>query len=658
MLGIVYLFLALFPGMHLASFLIRKKQGQGNLCWIFWPTAFLAGVVTVTWVTYVLAWILHVMCRVGDPLRYADGIVMAGCLFAFVIWFCRKDRTAGWRALTGQMVEDHAGFKKEVVLYIVVFLFALLTMTYVFQVKDRVLHAGLTVFSDYAPHTAMIRSFSLGANYPTQYPHFGGEDVKYHFMFQFLTGNLEYLGLRIDLAYNLASALSLTGFLMVLCQLTGRLFGSFMAKVWIVVFFVFRSGTAFFRFAAEHLQAGDLWETLRDNTTFIGYTPNENWGLWNYNVYLNQRHLCLGLLAAAVLVWIFMDWLDAGCAHEEKGLSWLRGRLFSAEAWRPRNAGTALVSGVLLGLCSFWNGAAVIGALLILAGMALFSDGKLDYALMALVTIILSELQTKVFISGKAFSLSFYWGFISENKSPAGVLLYLTAISGFAILGAVFLLFILKGNRRFLVIAFLIPVCFAFTCSLTPDVTVNHKYIMIAMAFLSVIWGGIVAHLCTGGIPDRLLALLVVVCLTATGIYDFVIIVRDNDEGHRIGVDLDSDLTAWLAENVTSEDLVLTPQYSINEVTMSGCMMYMGWPYYPWSAGYDTYYRNDQEKLIYGTDDPEELAETVDREKIGFILYDEGMTIDDMECREDVIASVYPLVYEAENGRVRIYETR
>lgn len=62
----------------------------------------------------------------------------------------------------------------------------------------------------------MIRSFSLHDNFPTQYPHYGGADVKYHFMFQFLAGNLEYLGLRIDWAFNWISATSLWSFLVLL----------------------------------------------------------------------------------------------------------------------------------------------------------------------------------------------------------------------------------------------------------------------------------------------------------------------------------------------------------------------------------------------------------------------------------------------------------
>ena len=45
-------------------------------------------------------------------------------------------------------------------------------------------------------------------NFP-QYTPYAGSDVKYHFMFQFLCGNLEYLGLRLDWAFNLPSVIGL-----------------------------------------------------------------------------------------------------------------------------------------------------------------------------------------------------------------------------------------------------------------------------------------------------------------------------------------------------------------------------------------------------------------------------------------------------------------
>lgn len=88
----------------------------------------------------------------------------------------------------------------------------------------------------------------------------------------------------------------------------------------------------------EHIQAGNLLETLTENVSFIGYTTNENWGLWNFNVYLNQRHLAFGLLMVTLALYLFMDWLETGTMHEEKGFVWMKERFFQkkdgeAEIW-------------------------------------------------------------------------------------------------------------------------------------------------------------------------------------------------------------------------------------------------------------------------------------------------------------------------------------
>ena len=141
----------------------------------------------------------------------------------------------------------------------------------------------------------------------------------------------------MDFAYNIVSVASLLGFLMLLYQLALRITGKMCCGVATLFLFFFRSGMAFFRFAWEHIQAGDLLETLSENTTFIGYTANENWGLWNFNVYLNQRHLAFGLLLVTLALYLFMDWLEAGTAHEEKGFLWMKNRIFSKEGWKSRN---------------------------------------------------------------------------------------------------------------------------------------------------------------------------------------------------------------------------------------------------------------------------------------------------------------------------------
>lgn len=665
MLGIIYLILCMLTGMEMAGCLFpRQTTERGNRIWVVLPAAFGMGILMLTWAVYILSWMFSICAGAEHPLFYGNLIVfLVDILLLSGIFRWKKKKQQKMFVISERMISRKWILKKELLLFGILTVFVTWMMFYVFHMKDGILYSGFSVYGDYAPHTAMMRSFSRGNNFPTQYPHYGGQDVKYHFMFQFLVGNLEYLGLRLDLGYNLVSILSLAGFLMVLYGISYRMFKSFWAGAAAIVFFFFRSGTAFWRYLWEHLQAGDLVRTLEENTAFIGYTTNENWGLWNFNVYLNQRHLAFGLLMAAVAVWIFMDWVEAGCSHKEQGFLWVRNRFFTKEAWICRNAGTAILLGLFLGLTAFWNGAALIGGLLILAGLAVFSDGKLDYMICAGLAVLFSELQSKIFVSGSVMSPSFYWGFLADNKSISGVLWYLVEISGFFFVGMIVAAVFLKRSQRAVLMGCLLPVVFAFLVSLTPDINVNHKYVMISYAFVTVFWGWIVRCVFLEGKKGwkkwagRAAAAVLCICLSATGIYDYVIILRDNDSAHRMTVNMESSLTDWLSANLKKNDLLLTPEYTMNEVTMSGVMLYCGWPYYAWSAGYDTGYRAGQAVLMYTTDDPELLKAAVKQEKITYILFEEDMEFEQQECREDIIRETYPLVYTSEDGRIRIYET-
>lgn len=651
MLGIIYVLLIFLLGGELVP-----KAGRTRL-WLFLPASFGLGALAMGWTSYAAAFAADVCLKWENPLFYGNLAAMAGAGAVLVFrYVCRGKKRAVLPAFTA----------REAVFFLLLLAFLTWIMFYVFYIKDGILYSGFTVYGDYAPHTAMMRSFSLGDNFPTQYPHFGGEDVKYHFMFQFLVGNLEYLGIRIDIAYNMLSVFALLGFLMMLYSIARRLTGSGAAGVVTVALFFFRSSFTFFRYLWEHLRSGDLLRTLAENTSFIGYTPNEDWGLWNFNVYLNQRHLAFGLLIAALVLWYYLDLVEAGCSHSEKGLAWMKNRLFSAEAWKMRNPEGALAAGLALGLTAFWNGAAVIGGLLILLGFAVFSDGKLDYLATAVTAVLFSVLQSKVFIRGSAVEAGFYWGFISEDKSPAGVLWFLIQMSGIFFAGAVLLLPLLKKRlHRVLTVSCLFPVVFAFCFSLTPDITVNHKYIMISYAFLAVLWAGVLTGLWkrkdgsrrSAAVIKRAAAVLLAVCLTATGIYDFVVILRNNGPGHRVTVNMESTLTDWLAEHLDSGDLLLTPEYSMSETTMSGVMMYLGWPYYAWSAGYDTYGRAQKAVEIYTSEDPAAVDRLVKEEKITYILFEEGMEFEGAVCREDTIRELYTMVYQSDDGRIRIYET-
>lgn len=565
------------------------------------------GYLVIGWITYIVSYISKVIMDSTAPK--IDGNAFAIAIMALI----------AVTTFHSEKIDDI----KECILFGLLFIFILFSMVYVFRVDDGVLKSGYTVFSDYAPHTAMIRSFSWHDNFPTQYPHYGGEDIKYHFMFQFLCGNLEYLGMRIDWAFNLTSAACLWSFLVLLYYFAKDITGKVSVGVISIVMFFFRSSFAVIESFIDSILSGTMAEFIQ-NTSFIGYTAHEDWGLWNYNVFLNQRHLGFGLLIAIIIIRYFASYLDWVENTEANRKEKAREMFLTKESWIPKNVIISVFLGILLGGLAFWNGAVVIAALLIMLGFAIFSKNKLDFVIMAATTIILSIVQTLFFMdnnTGTGEGIRFLFGFIADEKTIGGILTYLIKLSGIFFIGAALFLVLLKGKIRIMAAAFLLPTVFAFTISMTPDITVNHKYIMISVIFLNIIWGYVIVRIFNKNAIGKTISVLLIILLTCTGAYDMLTIYNANKS--TLNLDMESPLTKWLKENVKEDELVLVNQDSMTETTISGVMMYNGWPYYAWSAGYNTDKRETIANEIYAEKNPKKLKILLKKEHIKYIVVDE-----------------------------------
>ena len=96
----------------------------------------------------------------------------------------------------------------EITLIIFTLSFSFWLMFKTFSYSDDSMLIAVKAWSDFGSHIPLIRSFSFGSNLPIEYPIFPGEPIKYHFLFYFLVGMLEKIGIRIDYALNIPSAFS------------------------------------------------------------------------------------------------------------------------------------------------------------------------------------------------------------------------------------------------------------------------------------------------------------------------------------------------------------------------------------------------------------------------------------------------------------------
>ncbi|HEY8834933.1 MAG TPA: hypothetical protein VIM09_05065, partial [Chthoniobacterales bacterium] len=217
MLALLYLGLAIYLGDQISRRFFRYVTAAQRCA-----TAVLAGLILSSWFTYVASWIFG---HTRLPLLWGDLCFFAVAVFS--IWRLRRRarREFGHDAQFIQPRTPGSAFWDWITI-LAFLVFASWMMFATLDYKNGTLLIGNNEWSDFGPNTAIIQSFAVGHNFPTHYPHFSGETIRYHFLFYFQAGNLTFLGLNLAWSLNLLSIITLVSTLALLMALGQSLFRS------------------------------------------------------------------------------------------------------------------------------------------------------------------------------------------------------------------------------------------------------------------------------------------------------------------------------------------------------------------------------------------------------------------------------------------------
>ena len=177
-----------------------------------------------------------------------------------------------------------------------------------FNSKGGKLQIANPEYSDFGPNTALVQSFAVGHNFPTEYPHFSGDRIRYHFLFYFQAGNLEFLGLDPAWSLNLLSITTLVAMLVVVMTLGEVTFNSrAVGRLGSLLFFFFGS-LSYIPFLQKQASVRAAIQAIKQQRDFLPTIfpwRGEAWGTWSQVTYLNQRHFAsaIGLL---LLILVFL----------------------------------------------------------------------------------------------------------------------------------------------------------------------------------------------------------------------------------------------------------------------------------------------------------------------------------------------------------------
>ena len=676
MTAILYLLLCMLVGFALVLVLVPRVMQRKILTVIgdrtrnpffaLFPACFLSGTALVTWLVYIVG------CALKDtehPLVYANAIVMPVAAIASVIAIVCARKRIRFR----ELVKALRPTTSEMVYFAVSLSVSVVLMIASFRVIHGEIYIAQPVVEDFALHINMIRSFSIWEKLPAQFPYFTDAGINYHFMMDFLAGNLELLGLRIDFAYNLPSILAMTAFFCGVYECFFRLCGrkNYCHIVWLFV--MFRSSLGIFKFLDYY--RGNLREAFKTNLYYMGSTEYEWWGIYQQNALINQRHLIFGYAVAMFTVSLFLPYLIRGLQERARLRKEHKGRAYLIEVFRkeamPRKRSsvlTAVYAGLVIGMCGLFSAHSVIAALLVLFVVAWFSSDQLTFLLTAVISVSLSLLETSLCTGSMgSFELRFAKSWVLENAGFTDVLKHFWLLLGFMIPLLILWFIFADGANRVMIAASVLLFLFGFHVLMSPEPLQNHKYMLLAIYWFGIHAGIALCRFLSSGKKrvSRLIclvtALVMLFPLTATGVYDFYLIFAKCKTEYGYKYESRPDLLKWAEnEGVTRDTVFLAPDNFIGMMTTSGLQNYNGYYGFVHDAGYDAAERQEITDHIIHAQSEEEMREAVFRCGADFLVIQRRIRKNDSLLNEELIASVYPKVYSLWSGESEfaVYDLR
>lgn len=489
------------------------------------------------------------------------------------------------------------------------FSFYLMFHTFSYDGQKQEMRIATKAWSDFGAHIPLIRSFSYGPNLdrllhlkPIESPLFPGEPIRYHFGFYALVGALERLGLRIDWALNIPSALGFFSLLVLIYFVSFSLFHNKRVSFLSVLFYLFNGSLSFVQFFKTHSIA-----EIVTNSRFPSFGPWDGGAItafWNLNVYTNQRHLALSY--AIVLAILFFQ----------------------------KNH---VLTTMLLTILVFTNYAAAA-----IAGLFLFFVSPVSLLFAAPSILVLQR------IAHPASGITWQPGYLSHGNFIA---FWWQNLGLHTILIPLGIFFAPKHIRRMLlapmILLFLLPNLFRFS----PDMINNHKFFNFFLILGNMFSAYAVFHIGQIRHIGRISLICLIFFSTLSGVIDFFPIVND----YKGSIPDSTEEVRFFQTQTKPTDVIANSTWFYHPASIAGRSLFSGYTYFTWSYGYDQSRREASLEAIYKAENTSILCQALQRSHIAYVELipnPESYLQPNWSLWRDLLP-----VYENPETKLRVYKT-
>lgn len=470
-----------------------------------------------------------------------------------------------------------------------------------FSVENNKLLIATKAWSDFASHIPLIRSFSLGFNFPPQYPLFPGEPIKYHFLFYSIVGLLEKMGLRIDLALNIISTVGFTALVILIYAFAKEIFKSKMVGLISVIFFLFNSSLSFIYFFKNHPLSGQTINQIISNKDFLSFAPYGSGiisAFWNLNIYTNQRHLALSFALSLGLIYLLIKLVNGKAKLSIK---------------------VSVCLGIILGLSFYLHIAVFLMTVIIIFSFGIFfKEIRKNSFLILLPTALIAFPQYKYLTSSAGYQMHVLIGYLASTNLTINKFIEFWVYN----LGLSFLLiplgFIIASKfQRKILLSFLTLFLVGNLIQFSPEIAANHKFFNYFLLIGNMFSAYVLVKFWDKRLIFKPIVIVIFLFMIWGGIIDLFPILNDRKiaiADYKINRE-----AMWILENTPKESVFLNSTFLYNPASLAGRKIFLGWPYFAWSQGYDTDKRFGQMKQMLGSEDKQTACSLLKQNKIDYV---------------------------------------
>lgn len=506
-------------------------------------------------------------------------------------------------------------FKKPVYVEIVFFLSAFLFSWFLMSKTLRLTPNGnfeiaTKAWSDLSATIPLIRSFSFGSNFPPEYPLFAGSPIRYHFVFFLLVGLLEKIGLALPFALNFLSALVFSLLIFLIYFLGKTIFRKRSVGVIAATLFLFNGSFAFLEFFNKNPLSGRSILEIINNTDFATFGPYDGKivsAFWSLNIFTNQRHLALAYSAFLLLILLVYRFA--------KGKS-------------EFTYGKAILLGIFIGVFPFIH-LAIFGALgIALATFFIIYPKLRRQIIVSGVVALILALPQFIYFQGGVSTQIFNPGYLIHELTPQNFTVYWFLNLGLTLILAPIGFFLANKSQRKILIPFLSLFIIGNLFQFSVEISANHKFFNLFVIGLNFFTVYLLIYLWGKSLLGKILVPILLFFLLFSGVIDFFPIVNDS---YVEILDIENNKTAnFILENTPPDSVFLNSSFLYDPASIAGRKIYLGWPYFSWSAGYNTELRFENLKNYLNPVNKGDLCSSLLREGVDYIEIKNPTNLEDV----------------------------